>query len=118
LQLTEIAGVWGTYGGTALNVIFAHRLTIVHGVKCCNLVNTHWWHFQDARNLVHNTDTSPAVVLALPKVEQRHDCGFFILTGIAGKDFFDQTFVLFVELERDRWVVVRCVAMLISVNNR
>ena len=100
-----------TYRCAALNVEFAHRVAVVHGVESSHLVDSHGRHLQESRNLVHDTDAGEAV-LPLSKVEQRHDGGLLVLAGIAGQDFLDELLILGVELERDVEVVLRCVAVL------
>lgn len=101
-----------TYSSAALDMVLSNRLTVVHGVERRDFIHSHWRHFQDARNFVHDADTSPAVVLALTEIEKRHDGGFFVLAGVAREDFFDQTLVLLVEFEGNRGIVVVCVAVL------
>ena len=100
------------YRSAALNVVSAHRLTIVHCVESRYFVHAHWRHLQQSRDLVHDTDACPSVILALSKIEKRHDCSFFILAGVSGEDFLNESFVCFIEFKWDRGVVVGCVAVL------
>lgn len=89
----------------------SNRLTVIHGVEGGNLVNTHWWHIQPARNLVHDTDAGEAV-LALAEIEEGHHRGLFVLWGIAFKDFGDEFFVDVIEFKRYRRVIDGGISML------
>lgn len=51
-------------------------------------------------------------MLALSKVEQRHDSGFLVLRRIAFENLVDDFFVLGAEFEGDGRVIVGFVAML------
>lgn len=53
-------------------------------------------------------------MLPLAEIEEGHDGRFFILRGVTFQDFCDEFFVDGVELERDGWIVVGCVAMLVK----
>jgi hypothetical protein len=74
---------------------------VEHGVKSRNLIYTHWGHFQKLRDIVHNANASPALVLALAEVKQRNDGRLFILWRVVGDDILCPLCVLRVELERD-----------------
>lgn len=99
-----------------LQVISPNRITVVHCVKSGDFVNAHRWHLEDARNLIHDADTCPAVVLALTEIQQWHDGGFLVLAWVSGEDFLDETLVDLVEFERDVGVVVGCIAVLDGAN--
>lgn len=103
--------IFSTYGCAALNVEFAHRVAVVHGVESGNLVDSHGRHLQEPRNLVHDADAGEAV-LPLAEIEQRHDGGLLVLAGVAGQDFLDELLILGVELEGDVEVVLGRVAVL------
>lgn len=103
--------IFSTYRCAALNVEFAHRVAVVHGVESSDLVDSHGWHLEESRNLVHDTDAGETV-LSLAEVEQRHDGGLLVLAGVAGQDFLDKLLILGVELEGDVEVVLGCVAVL------
>lgn len=103
---------WTAYRSAALNVVSADRLAVVHCVESRYFVHAHWRHLQQSSDLVHNTDASPSVVLALSEIEKRHDCSFFILAGVSREDFLDESLICFAELEWDGRVVVGCVAVL------
>lgn len=59
-------------------------IAVVHGIESGDLVDAHRGHLQDPRNLVHNADARPAVVLTLTEVEEGHDGGFLVLAWVAG----------------------------------
>ena len=103
--------VFLTYRCAALNVEFAHRVAVVHGVESSDLVDSHGRHLEESRNLVHDTDAGETV-LPLSEVEQRHDGGLLVLAGVAGQHFLDELLILSVELEGDVEVVFGCVAVL------
>ena len=77
-----------------------HWGAVVHCIKGCHFVDSHRRHLEDARNFVHDADTSPAV-LALAEVKERHDGGFLVLWRVALEDFGDECLVDFVEGEGD-----------------
>jgi len=106
-------GKWGTYGGAALHMIFAHGLSVVHCVESGNLIHTHGRHLEDAGDFVHDADAGEAV-LALAEVEKGHDGGLFVLRWVAGQDFLGELFVDRVEFEGDREVVFGTVAVLVG----
>jgi hypothetical protein len=81
-------------------VVFANWCPVVHGVECRDLVHTHGWHLEEARNLVHDTDAAETV-LALTEVEQRHNGGLLVLRGVAGDNLLDELLILLRELERN-----------------
>jgi hypothetical protein len=58
--------------------------------------------------VVHAADARPPPVLPLGNVEQRDDCRFFVLGGIAADDLVYLLLVLGSELERNGGVVVVC----------
>lgn len=93
-----------TYGGADLQVIFADRGPVVHGVEGGNLVDPHGWHLKESCDLVHNTETGEAV-LSLSEIEQRHDGRLLVLGRVALEDFIDDLVVLLGELEGNAGVV-------------
>lgn len=93
-----------TYGGANLEVVFADRSAVVHGVKGRNFVDTHGRHLKKSRNLVHDAETGETV-LSLSKVEQRHDGRLLVLWRVALEDLIDDLVVLLGELEGDVGVV-------------
>ena len=94
-----------------LYVEASHRCTVVHGVECGDLVDSHGRHFQDARHFVHDADAGEAM-LSLPEVEQRHHCRFLVLARVSAQDLLDELLICSVELERDIEVVFGGVAVL------
>ena len=102
---------WRAYGGAYLDVVFAHRSAVVHGVKGSYLVDAHGRHLQQPRHLVHHADGAEAV-LALAQIQQRHDSRLLVVGGVPAEDLLDQLLVLRAELERQRGVVVGRVAVL------
>lgn len=110
-QLPSPSNCASAYRRANLNVEFARRIPIVHGVECGDLINTHGRHLQYPRDLVHDTDAGESV-LALAKVEERHHGGLFVLRGVPGYDLLDELLVLGRELEWDVRIVLRCIAVL------
>jgi hypothetical protein len=100
-----------SYRCADLDKVFAHRLSVVHGIKSRDFINSHGRHFQQTSNLVHDTDTGKSM-LALSEVEKRHDSSLLVLGRVTLEDLIDDFFVLGAELERDGWVVVGFVAVL------
>lgn len=103
-----------TYSCANLDVVFSDWVAVVHCVEGCHLVDSHWWHLKDTRNLVHDTQTGEAG-LALAKIEQRHNSCLLVLWWIAGKDLLDNLLILLAELEWDGGVVLSGVAVLDSL---
>ena len=50
------------YSGTALDMEFAHRTPVVHGVEGGDFVHAHRWHLEDPSHFVHDADTGEAVL--------------------------------------------------------
>jgi hypothetical protein len=99
------------YRSAKLNKVLSNRLTVVHGVEGCDFVNAHWGHLKDTGDLVHHANAGIAV-LALAQVQEGHDGTLLVLGRVAFEDLIDEFHVLLGELERDRGVVARLVAML------
>jgi hypothetical protein len=99
------------YRCAALNVIFANRAAVVHGVKGSDFVDSHWRHFKPPRNFIHDTDACEAM-LPLSEVEEWHHCRLLVLCRVSSKYLLDELFVLSVEFEWNRGVIVRRIAML------
>jgi hypothetical protein len=57
-------------------------LPIEHGVKCGYFIDTHWRHFQEICNVVHNANARPSFILALTEIKKRNNCSFLILRRI------------------------------------
>lgn len=93
---------------------FANRIPVVHGVKGSNLVDTHGWHLQQSRNLVHDADACEPV-LALAEIEQRHHRRLLVLARVTTQDLLDELLILRVELEGGIDVVLGAVAVLCGV---
>jgi len=102
-----------TYCGADLDKVLADRLAVVHGVEGRDFVNAHRGNLEHASNLIHDADTSVAV-LALAKVEQGHDGGLLVLGRITLKDLIDEGEVLLGELEREGRVVGRLITVLLE----
>ena len=100
-----------SYRCANLDKVFSYRLSVVHGIKGRDFVNSHGRHFQQTSNLVHDANAGKSV-LALSEVEKRHDGSLLVLRRVALEDLIDDFFVLCAELERDGWVVVGFVAVL------
>ena len=74
---------------------------VEHGVESRNFVHPHSWHLQQFRNIVHDTNASPSLVLSLAKVEERDGGGFLVLRRIPSNDFLCPLHVFRVEFEGD-----------------
>ena len=104
-----------THSCADLDVELAHWVPVVHGVESRNFVHTHWWHLQYPRNLVHDADAGESV-LTLAEIEERHNGGLLVVGGVSRDNLLDELLILFGELERDRRVVLRAVAVLRAVS--
>lgn len=111
LLSSNARGYSDSYRCADLDKVFAYRLSVVHGIKGRDFVNSHRRHFQQTSNLVHDADASESM-LTLSEVEKRHDSSLLVLRRVALEDLIDDFFVLCAELERDGWVVVGFVAVL------
>lgn len=60
---------------------------VKHGVESRHFVNAHGWHFQELRDVVHDADTRPSLVLSLTEMEEGDDSTLLVLWGIPGYDF-------------------------------
>ena len=89
----------------------AHGVAVVHGIERRHFVDTHWWHLEYPRNLVHDADAAESV-LALSEVEERHDGGLLVLGGVTGDDFLDELLILRREFEGNLGIVLGRVAVL------
>jgi hypothetical protein len=94
-----------------LNVEATNRIPVVHGVEGGDLVDAHGRHLQHTCDLIHNADACESV-LSLSQVQDGHHSGFLVLGGVSAEDLFDELIVLFCELERNRGVVDRRIAVL------
>lgn len=103
-----------THSCAALNVVFTHRVSVIHGVESSNLIDTHWWHFQSPSDLVHDADAAESV-LPLAEIEKRHNSGLLVLRGVPGDDLLDNLFILGGELEWDIGVILGGVSMLMTM---
>lgn len=72
---------------------------VEHGVKGGDFVHAHGRHVEEARDVVHDADARPALVLPLTEIEEGNDGRLFVLWGIPGDDFFRLCQVVWVELE-------------------
>lgn len=79
----------------------ALRAPVEHGVERRDLIHTHGWYFKHLRNMVHNADTRPSIILPLAEVEERNSGGFFVLRWVARDYLFGKLEVFWVELEFD-----------------
>jgi len=102
---------WWAYGCAALDVESSDWVTVVHCVECCDFVDTHWWHLEQSRDLVHDADAGETV-LSLAEIEEWHDGGLFVLRWVSGEDLLDELLILGVEFERDVEVVFWVVTVL------
>jgi hypothetical protein len=74
---------------------------IEHGVKRRDLVNTHRSHVKHLRDVVHDADARPSIVLPLAKVEKGDSGGFFVLWWVTRDYLLCKLEVFWVELEFD-----------------
>lgn len=51
-----------SYRRTHLQEEFAHWLSVVHSVKGRDFVDSHWRHFQDLSDLIHDTYACEAML--------------------------------------------------------
>jgi len=100
-----------SYSRAALDVEASNRVAVVHGVECCDFVDSHWWHFEAARDFVHDADAGETV-LSLSEIEQWHDRRLLVLRRVSSQDLLDELLILCVELEGNVQVVGRRVAVL------
>src|ERR1700761_8875909 len=77
------------YRRANLEMPFANRATIVHGIECSNLVHAHRWHFENFCDFIHDTDTRKAM-LPLSQIKQWHDCSFLVLRGVSRDNLLDE----------------------------
>lgn len=99
------------YRRADLDVVLAHGVPVVHGVEGGDLVHSHRGHLQYPRNLVHDADAGKSV-LSLSEVKKRHDGGLLVVGGVPRDNLLDELLVLCAELEGNRRVVLRAVAVL------
>lgn len=92
----------------------AGGIPVVHGVERGDLVDAHWRHLQDSRNLIHDADAGEAV-LALAQIQQWHHCRLLVLAWVAAQHLLDELLILRIELEGNRQVVLGRVAVLYGV---
>lgn len=78
--------------------------SIIHSVERRNLINTHRWHLQDPRDLVHDADACEAM-LSLSQIKQGHHRRLLVLARVSAQDLLDELLVDRVEFERNRRVV-------------
>lgn len=109
-SLLEVTGV-SAYCCASLDKELAHWRAVVHGVKGCNLVDTHRGHLKNPRDLVHDADGGEAM-LALAKVQNWHHSSLLILRWVALEQFGDDGLILWREFEGNIGVVIGCVAVL------
>lgn len=83
---------------------FPYGSPVVHGIERCHLIDPHWGHFKNPRNLIHHGDGTESV-LALPKVKDRHHGGFLVLGGVSTENGGDEFLILGGEFEGDGGVV-------------
>jgi len=72
---------------------------VEHGIKRRNFVHPHGWHRKKFRDIVHDADARPSLILPLCKVEQRNDGRFLVLRWVMGNDLISPCEVLGSELE-------------------
>lgn len=93
-----------------LDVVLAHGIPVIHCVESGNFVYTHGRHLEYPCNLVHDADAAESV-LALTKVEERHDGCFLVLRGVPRDDFLDELLILRREFEGNLGIVLGRVAV-------
>jgi hypothetical protein len=98
-------GMGGAYRCAGLDEELAHGSAVVHGVEGSDFVDSHGGHLEQTGDLVHDADAGEAV-LALAKVQNRHDGGLLVLFGVSLEDLGDELLILGVELEGQVGVVV------------
>jgi len=80
---------------------------VEHGVEGSNLVHPHSWHLQELRDIVHDANARPSLVLPLAEVEKGNDGSLLVLGRIPSDDFLRALHVLSIELERNLTLVVQ-----------
>jgi len=69
-----------------LNEVLPNGLTIEHRIESGHFIDSHWRKFQQLRNIVHDADTCPSLILPLPEVQKGYNCGFLVLGWVVGDD--------------------------------
>ena len=74
---------------------------VEHGVEGSDLVDAHRGHLEELRYVVHDGDGCPALVLALPEVQEGDDSRLLVLRWVPRDNLLRALQVLGVELEWD-----------------
>lgn len=67
ISILQATDRWISYGCASLQMPLPDRRPVVHSIECSDLIDTHWWHFQYSRNLIHNTQARESM-LALSEI--------------------------------------------------
>jgi len=98
-------------GRTHLHKVVAHRFPVEHGVKGGDFVHAHGRHLEEARDVVHDADARPSLVLSLAEIEEGDDGRFFVLGRIPGYDVLCFFHVVGGERKGYLWIVMLGVAV-------
>ena len=72
---------------------------VEHGVERRDLVDTHGRHLEQLRDIIHDADARPSLVLPLAEVEERDYGGLLVLWWVSADDFLGTFEVVWVEFE-------------------
>ncbi|AOW03392.1 uncharacterized protein YALI1_D00766g [Yarrowia lipolytica] len=97
-------------GGTDLQMVPAHRGSVVHCVEGGHLIDSHGGHFQQLGHVVHDGDGG-ITELSLANVEKRHNSSLLVLRGVLGNHLLSSLHVLGGELKGNAGVVVLSVSV-------
>lgn len=91
-----------------LDEMLAYGFAVEHGVKSGDFVHSHGRHFEQFRDVIHDADRAPVLVLVLGNLEQRNDGRLFVLRRVTRDDFFGELLVLGIQFERDLYSMSGC----------
>ena len=74
---------------------------VEHGVKSRDFIHAHGGQLEHLRDIVHDADACPSLILALPKVKERNDSRFLVLGRVACYNLLRTLQVLGSELKGD-----------------
>jgi hypothetical protein len=111
LEVNQYAIIRPPYRCARLQEVFSNWCSVVHSIEGCHLIDSHWRHLQQSRNLIHNAQTRETG-LSLSQIQQRHDGSLLVLRRVSLQDLIDELVVLLGELEWDAGVVLGSIAML------
>lgn len=94
-----------------LDEVLANGFPVEHGIESSHFIDTHWRHFKELGDVVHNADACPSLVLPLAEIEEWDDCGFLVLGRITRDDILGPFQVFRCEFKWNFGVVVIRVTM-------